>query len=100
MAILWPGSILAFFAGVIVGIALGKWRRGRNAPQRGIPVPAVPGTACRPWGETILVDTSTGRYFFASDYLKCHSRMDLFRELANGHFVHEEKWGGKGGIRK
>lgn len=100
MAIPWLGSILAFFAGIIVGIALGKWRWDRNVPRRDIPAADKPGQGSRSWGDTILVDTATGRYFFASDYLKCHSRMDLFGELANGHFVHEEKWDGKGGIRK
>lgn len=27
MIIAWLGSILAFFAGILAGIALGKWRR-------------------------------------------------------------------------
>ena len=88
----WLGSILAFFAGILAGIALGKWRRDRNVSPRGISASDGPGRLSRSWGDTILVDTATGSHFFASDYLKCHSRMDLFGELANGHFVHEAEW--------
>ena len=98
MIIAWLGSILAFFAGILAGIALGKWRWDRNAPQGGISVPDKPGSGSRSWGDTMLVDTATGSYFLASDYLKCHSRMDLFGELASGHFVHEEEWDGLKGI--
>ena len=47
------------------------------------------------WVDTILVDTRTGKYFFAIDYLRSHSRQELFHELAYGHFEHEEKWDGK-----
>ena len=47
------------------------------------------------WANTILVDTRTGEYFFAIDYLRSHSRQELFHELAYGNFEHEEKWNGK-----
>lgn len=100
MIIAWLGSILAFFAGILAGIALGKWRWDRNAPPRDTSASDASARESWSWGDTILVDTSTGRYFFASDYLKCHSRMDLFGELANGHFVHEEKWDGAKGMLK
>ena len=100
MAEAWIASFLAFFAGAIVGIALGKWRWGHDASPGNPSGPDAPGTACRSWNETMLVDTRTGRYFFASEYLKCHSRMDLFGELANGHFAHEEKWDNEKGVRK
>lgn len=38
MIIAWLGSILAFFAGILAGIALGKWRwdrrdKGSSAPD-------------------------------------------------------------------
>ena len=47
------------------------------------------------WSDTILVDTRTGKHFFALEYLRSHSKQELFHELAYGNIVHDEKWDGK-----
>lgn len=86
----------AFFAVVIVGIYLGKKRWEKNiqeedceesTEQRWVRTGA--------WSDTILVDTRTGKHFFALEYLRSHSRQELFHELACGNIVHDEKWDGK-----
>ena len=96
MAEAWIASLLAFFAGAIVGMYLGKRRWDKNiqeedceewTEQREVRTGA--------WSDTILVDTRTGKHFFALEYLRSHSKQELFHELAYGNIVHDEKWDGK-----
>ena len=75
MAEAWIASLLAFFAGVIVGIYLGKRRWDKNIQEEDCEEPTE---QCRvrtvAWSGTILVDTRTGKHFFALDYLRSHSK--------------------------
>ena len=95
MAELWLVSFLAFFAGAIVGIYLGKRRWDKNIQEYCEEPTEQHSDRIGAWSDTILVDTRTGEHFFATDYLRSHSRQELFGELAYGNIVHEEKWNGK-----
>lgn len=91
-------SLLAFFAGVIVGVYLGKRRWDKNIQEEDDDE-AEPTEQRRvrtgAWSDTILVDTRIGKHFFALEYLRSHSRQELAHELAYGNIVHDEKWDGK-----
>lgn len=96
MAVTWLASIMAFFAGVIVGIYFGKRRMDKNIQEEDCEEPTEQRSGrTGAWSDVILVDARTGKYFFALDYLRSHSRQELFHELAYGNIVHEEKWDGK-----
>lgn len=96
MAEAWMASLLAFFAGVIVGIYLGKRRWDKNIQEEDCEEPTEQrGRRTGAWSDTILVDTKTGKHFFALEYLRSHSKQELFHELAYGNIVHDEKWDGK-----
>lgn len=96
MAEAWIASFLAFFAGVIVGIYLGKRRWDKNIQLEDCEEPTEQRTVrTGAWSDTILVDTRTGKHFFALDYLRSHSRQELAHELAYGNIVHDEKLDGK-----
>ena len=96
MAEAWMASLLAFFAGVIVGICLGKRRWDKNIQEEDCEEPTEQRRGrTGAWSDTILVDTRTGKHFFALEYLRSHSKQELFHELAYGNIVHDEKWDGK-----
>ena len=96
MAEAWMASLLAFFAGVIVGIYLGKRRWDKSIKEEDCEEPTEQrGIRTGAWSDTILVDTKTGKHFFALEYLRSHSKQELFHELAYGNIVHDEKWDGK-----
>ena len=95
MAEAWIASLLAFFAGVIVGIYPGKRRWDKNIQEEdddGAEPTKQRMVRTGAWSDTILVDTRTGKHFFALDYLRSHSKQELFHELAYGNIVHDEKW--------
>lgn len=92
----WIASLLAFFAGVIVGVYLGKRRWDNKIQEEDCEEPTEQRSVrTGAWSDTILVDTRTGKHFFALEYLRSHSRQELAHELAYGNIVHDEKWDGK-----
>ena len=90
MAEAWIASFLAFLAGVIVGIYLGKRRWDKNIQEEDCEEPTEQRSVrTGAWSDTILVDTRTGKHFFALEYLRSHSKQELAHELAYGNIVHD-----------
>lgn len=89
MAELWLVSFLAFFAGVIVGIASGYRRWGDKRSN------STEKTACKEMFEpcdTFYVNVRTGEYEFCSDLIRKYGKDEFARMVAYGEYVNENRY--------
>ena len=87
MAELWLVSFLAFFAGLIVGIAQGhrKWgNKHSDAKEK----PDEKIDPCDPF----YVNVRTGEYEFRSDLIRKFGKDELARMVAYGEYVNELRY--------
>lgn len=89
MAELWLVSFLAFFAGLIVGIASGYRRWGDKRSD------STEKTACKEMFEPcdpFYVNVKTGEYDFRSSLIRKYGKDEFARMVAYGVYVNELRY--------